>query len=254
MIGLLYKDFVSVNRLNKIRLTWIIAACTIVYGILRAIFPGTLEIKEFMVENDSGKLINLIDTIFIMPLAIILICGVSLINGWVSKIIERDEKNKIQAYLYAMPLKKNAYVLSKYVFIATAAICFLAISYLWGLWCRAFCGEGYMLELTKLVIKFIPAFASLAILSAAIELPLFIHLGKSRAMLIKIAFIMLIAFVVIGFVMFGDLNWLSENLNAIKLLMWYQEHEKGVKIFCAWSPVVSLILFYVSYRVSVIVK
>ena len=95
MIGLLYKDFVSVNRLNKIRLTWIIAACTIVYGILRAIFPGTLEIKEFMVENDSGKLINLIDTIFIMPLAIILICGVSLINGWVSKIIERDEKNKM---------------------------------------------------------------------------------------------------------------------------------------------------------------
>ena len=93
-------------------------------------------------------------------------------------------------------------------------------------------------------------FIGLGILSAAIELPLFIVLGKSKAMLIKIAIIMGIAFVIIGFVMFGDVTWLSELLDAVKILIWCQEHKRGIELFSAGSPMVRLVLFYLSYRVT----
>ncbi len=250
MIGLLYKDFISVDRIHKFRLTWIIGFLTLIYGVLRVVFPGSYEIEELLVQNDSGKLINLLDSFFVMGLAIFLIACVSVVNSWVAKIVEGDEKNKIKDYLYAMPITKKSYVLSKYVFIAVAALFFLVIAYVWGILCREFCREGYMMEMTKIVMKFIPVFIGLGILSAAIELPLFIVLGKSKAMLIKIAIIMGIAFVIIGFVMFGDVTWLSEHLDAVKILIWCQEHKRGIELFCACSPMVSLVLFYLSYRVT----
>lgn len=252
MIGLLYKDFISVERIHKIRLTWVIGFLTIVYCVLRVVFSGRNEIKELIVENDSGEMINLMDTFFVLGLAIFLIAIVSVINSWVAKIIESDEKNKINDYLYAMPITKKSYILSKYIFIAVAALFFLGIVYVWGILCREFCQEGYMMEMTKIVIKFIPAFIGLAILSAAIELPLFILLGKSKAMLIKIAIIMGIAFVLIGYVMFGNLSWISEHLDVVKMLIWLQEHKKEVELFCTCMPMISLVLLYLSYRVTIL--
>lgn len=64
MGGLLYKDFVSVNRINKAKLTWILAVLTVLYIGLRIAFPGTADRNAFLVESEDGQIVNLVDTFF----------------------------------------------------------------------------------------------------------------------------------------------------------------------------------------------
>lgn len=250
MGGLLYKDFVSVNGNKKIKFTWILAILTIIYIVLRIAFPGTADMQGFMFENAEGQMVNTVDTYFAMILGIFLVACVALINNWVAKIIESDDKNKIKSYISAMPLSKNAYIASKYIFIGISAYVFLSLTYILGITCMAFCREGYMVELTQLIIRFIPIFIFIALLSAAIELPLFILMGKEKAMLVKIAIWMVIAFVAIGFVMFGNLSWLSEHIDAMKILSWCQNHKTELMIFSACSPIITLGIYYASYRIT----
>lgn len=250
MGGLLYKDFISVNRINKVKLTWILAALTILYIGLRIAFPGTADIEMFLAENVDGEMVNLLDTFFFVALWLFIIGTLSLMNGWVAKLVEMDEKNKIRGYISALPLEKNAYIASKYIFMAVSTYVFMSIYYIWSISCLAFCREGIMADNVQLLGILIPDFASLTLIIAAIELPLFILFGKEKAMLIKVAFIMLIAFAFIGFMLFGDLMWVEEHIDIVALAKWYKTHMVEMAIVVSLSPVFVLAFYYGSYRVT----
>lgn len=121
---------------------------------------------------------------------------------------------------------------------------------MWGVICNAFCREGVSSELMAAICSFIPLLICLVLLSAAIELPLFILLGVQKAKLVKIAVVMGIGFVVVGFLFFGDLNWLSENLSILVFMKWYETHTFEVAFLTILSPVITLALYYVSYRIT----
>lgn len=250
MGGLLYKDFISVNRINKVKLTWILAALTILYIGLRIAFPGTADIEMFLVKSEEGEIVNLIDTFFFTALGLFIFATLTLMNDWAAKLVETDDKNKIRGYISALPLDKNAYIASKYIFMAVSAYVFMSIYYIWYISCLAFCREGIMADNVQLLGGLIPEFVSLTLIIAAIELPLFILLGKERAMLIKTAFIMLIAFVFIGFMLFGDLMWIEEHIDIAALAKWYEAHIMEVAVVVLLSPVFVLAFYYGSYRIT----
>lgn len=250
MGGLLYKDFVSVNRINKVRLTWILTVVTVLYIALRIVFPGTADVQELLVENDEGQIVNIIDSFFLTALGLFIVGILGLMNGWTAKIIESDDKNKIRDYISALPLGKNAYIASKYIFMAIAAYVFMSISYIWYISCMAFCREGMIADTVQIVGGFIPAFAGLSLLMAAIELPLFILFGKEKAMLIKVAFIMLIAFIIVGFLLFGDLSWIDRHFNIIAFAKWCEKHRMEVAVVTLLSPAFVLAFYYGSYRIT----
>lgn len=250
MGGLLYKDFVSVNRINKVKLTWILAALTILYIGLRIAFPGTADMEMFLAETEEGEIVNIIDTFFFIALGLFIVGTLGLMNGWVAKLVETDDKNKIKGYISALPLEKNAYIASKYIFIAVSTYVFMSIYYIWSISCLAFCREGIMADNVQLLGGLVPEFAGLTLIIAAIELPLFILFGKEKAMFIKVAFIMLIAFAFIGFMLFGDLVWFEEHIDIIALAKWYKTHMVEMAIVVSLSPAFVLAIYYGSYRIT----
>lgn len=250
MGGLLYKDFISVS--GK-KLLVILSAGTVLYIVLRMLFPGTVVNPAFMVENEAGESINLLDSFFVMAFGILVVGLIGLLNGWVAKIVEGDTKNKIKGYLCAMPLGKNAYIASKYLFIGIAAYVFMSLMFIWEIACNAFCGTMFQ-EIITAIGPFIPSLICLALLSASIELPMFIVMGKQNAMLVKTAVILLIAFICIGFLMFGDLNWFYEHFNIVLFVQWVQTHTVAVAVIQVLSPVMTMLIYVLSYRITCCLK
>lgn len=247
MGGLLYKDFVSVK--GK-KLVWTMLILTVLYSGLRFAFPGTVDNAYFMVKNESNQTINILDTFFVMGLGIFLIAVLGLMNGWTAKLVEGERKNRIKGYLCSLPIEKNTYIASKYIFIAIAAYILMSLAFIWDVVGNAFCAEGPCSDMLALINSFIPTVIALALFSAAIELPMFLLMGKGKAMLVKTTIIMVIAFVCIGFLLFGNLNWLNENLNIAVFMEWCEAHTLLVSLIQTVAPVAILIFYYLSYRLT----
>jgi len=247
MGGLLYKDFVSVS--GK-KLIVFITFLTLVYSIFRIAFPGYAQDEPFTATNEQGQELNLPDAFFITGQGLFVVAVMGLMNGWVSKIVEGDRKNKIKNYVYSMPIEKNTYIASKYVFIGVSAYIFFSVAVIWNIICGAFCKEGFLLDVSTLLSAFLVPCISLILLSAAMELPMFILMGRDKAMLVKTAMIMVIAFIVIGFLFFGDLNRLGEKLNIVRLVDWCNRHVFALSLIQVVFPVVILSLYYISYCIT----
>ncbi len=250
MGGLLYKDFVSVNKIGKLRLTWGITAASMIYILLRIVFPGSAASADFMAVNEQGQEVNLLDMFFIIFFGLLVVTFVLLINGFTQKIVDGDEKNKIRGYLNAMPIGKNTYVASKYIFIGVSAYVFLSVAYIWGIACTAFCSGEYELELINKLTGFLLPIMGITILAAAIELPLFLLLGKEKAQLIKIGIWTVIALIAIGFVMFGNLTKMEKHFNIDAFVAYINHHPMQVMIFQSMVPVILLLIYYLSYCIT----
>lgn len=247
MGGLLYKDFVSVSGKKIVAITTI---ATVIYMILRVVFPGMGASNDWIVENDFGETVNMIDLYFVMVYMIFLILAVCSINSFVGKIVTDDKKHKIMNYLDAMPLEKNAYVASKFIFIGICAYVTFSLLTVWGVSCMAFCEESFALAFAQLGNGFTLMFVSLVLLSAAIELPMFILLGKEKAMLIKTALWLVLAMFVLGFMMFGDLVWLQSVVNIQRIIKWGENHETVVTLSNIFSVVGVLAIYFISYKIT----
>jgi hypothetical protein len=247
MGGLLYKDFVSVG--GK-KLVWIYIFLTIIYMILRMAFPGSAEYPELMAETEAGESVNLLDSIFVFLPCFFIIAAIYLLNSFVGKIVDGDNKNKIRGYLSALPLEKNTYVASKYIFIGIAAYVLLSAALIWNIICMAFCAEGIFLDLLEVMNAFIVPLICLALLSAAIELPMFILMGTQKAKLMKITIWLLIGLIMVGFLLFGNLQWLNEQFNITVFLDWYQTHTTETVLISVSFPVITLACCYFSYRIT----
>lgn len=247
MGGLLYKDFISINRIGKVKATWVYAIITLVFLVLRITFPGTGNNIDFIVTNEQGETVNMMDVFFLMFFSCQILTSLSFVSA--GKIMGNDDKNKIKGYLATMPLEKNAYVASKYVFIGIAAYVAMSLDYVWGISYAAFCREGMFQNIANYVNSFIVSIICIAILLAAIELPLYFSVGKEKAMRAMVVFWTAIALVVIGYLMFGNLT-IIENWDITVLIDFMERHQTGVILFQAMEPVMILALYYLSYRLS----
>lgn len=239
MAGLLYKDFLAVRGR---RFLVFIAIITLIFVILRVLFPGTAYLEDFMVVDEKGNEINVIDAFLLMYIVFNIIMSADWINKLVSRVVANDEKNKIRNYLFSMPVRKKKYIISKYVGILAVTGFIFMVFLLWFGVYKSFMGEVFKRDLVILLEKFLPSFLTLGLLIASFELPMYLFWGRGKTMIIKISFLMLCGFFVVGFLLFGDLSVFA-GIDVEKILIWAALHSRGIKLFVRLFPVAGLVIF-----------
>ena len=254
MGGLMYKDFVAIKgkRICIILLSAIAILC-----ILRMIFPGSLaEGLEMISENDQGIRINTLDLMFVMPYICIIFSIVCFIDMWCARLSEADEScSRIKNYVYSLPVSANSYVASKYVFITIATYVLISLLSITGIVLAAFAEEGYVLDILRMFEVMVLPVTSLLILVASIELPLYILIGREKGNLVKVAISLLLVFVLIGFMLFADMSWLSEREEFFnEFFNWFMKYKTEVTMVSYLTPIADLIILYISYGITVFFK
>ena len=149
-----------------------------------------------------------------------------------------------------MPINRNTYIASKYVFMGIAAYVSISYLYIMGVIFQAFCNEGRMLDLSDALMGLLVSILTLFMLMISIELPLFILLGKEKAQLYKIAFWIVIALIAVGYLLFGDVKYFEEHFNAENLINFFKNHQSELIVIETILPVIIFGLYYVSYRIT----
>ncbi|MDD6733844.1 MAG: ABC-2 transporter permease [Lachnospiraceae bacterium] len=247
MGGLLYKDYILIDRIGRIRLSWILGIVTVLFVILRVLFPGTGKVAEQFLAYSEDGVINLIDLCFFIFLAIFQCFFILFFEALVDKIT--DEENNIKKmYISSLPIKKNTFIASKYVFLLIVAYIMLSASVILGVSGIAFCKEGLISRSMNLLNSFHVSIVSFLIFISGMELPLYFLIGKEKARVVKGGILIVLVWALCGYFLFGNLEWLNDEFYINTLMAWLNKHETEFTILQSLSvPVVGL-FYYVSYR------
>lgn len=254
MAGLLYKDFVSVKGKKVVIIFGIL---TVLFLILRMVFPGNaLDIEQgFMIENASGELTYMTEgeardsLMVLIPLILIAAC-ITLPTKWTMDICKNDEMTKTMQFVKSLPLEKNTYIASKYIFIGIAVYVLYSMECVWVIIYNGMAGDNSGMQLMMAVAQFLNVFAGMSIVLAAIELPFFITVGVKKGELIKITLLEILSLLVIAYMFFGNLNVL-ENFDIMNFVIWCQENMVVIDLISIVTTPLVLLLYYISYRVTV---
>lgn len=264
MAGLLYKDFVGIRGQ---RVLLILFGCTLVFMVLRLLFPGTDFMISVgvtgsaetissvgMVENEAGELAEITvgelrDSFLVMPPLLFIVVGLSLIPTWTAAICRHDEKNGTRRYVATLPLSKNAYIASKYLFIGIAVYILFSLDNIWIIIYNSVAGDNNSSQCLRTLSQFLMAFCGLILLLAAIELPFFITFGVKKGMLVKTALIEGAAFLGAAYLFFGNLK-VFRHFNITVFMNWCEQHLVIVALISILSPIAELFLFWLSYQVT----
>lgn len=254
MAGLLYKDFVGIKGR---RIVWILAGFTFVFLILRFLFPGnvtTVMAGGWATENETGELVKITvgelrDSLLVMLPLLFIVVSFSLPSTWTTAICRHDEKNKTKQFTGALPLGKNAYIASKYLFIGIAVYIFFSLDTIWITIYNSVAGNNNSTECLMVLAQFLMGFSGLSLVLASIELPFFITLGVKKGMLMKKVILEGAAFFVIAYQLFGNMK-IFENFDITIFVSWCQEHLVIVTFVSVISPIVELLIFWLSYRIT----
>ncbi|MCM1186954.1 MAG: ABC-2 transporter permease [Lachnoclostridium sp.] len=256
MAGLLYKDFVGIK--GK-KIVWVFTVCTILFLILRLAFPGNgnadmAGASMGMRETESGEFVAITigdfqDFLLMMPPMLLIACGLILPSIWTTSICKNDETNNTKQFTKSLPLGKNAYIASKYLFIGIAVYILFSLETIWIIIFDSVAGDNPAREIILTFSQLLAVLCGISLLLASIELPFFITLGVKRGSMIKTAILEGIAFLIIAYLFFGDLT-VFESLNIYALANWCQEHIVIVLIITTLSPVADIFIFWLSYRIT----
>jgi hypothetical protein len=247
MGGMLYKDFLAVKG-KKIII--IVLVCTLLFIAMRLALPGADMVKS----GETGEEMrfadgNMIDAFLWMLPSLFTLAGLGLPSLWLKGIIAQDEKNKIRAFTKSLPLGKNAYIASKYIFLAVAVYAAMSMELIW---CEIYfsrSGDNSFTDLVKALQSFLIIFSSASLFFAGIELPFFISLGSKKATGIKSAILELLFLFVIGWFFFGNLD-VFEKMDLFNYIEWTKTHEFEINMMIVLCPVISTVLYFLSYKLS----
>ena len=242
MLGLLYKDFIAIK--GK-RLCLFLALGTVLFIILRVILNGEATIDIAMAIDDQGEKANFLDLSF-FPLVefLVLTLSVFFANRLSRNVMGFDERNKIKSYISAMPVKKRSYVTSKYIFVGAFVLASFLLFLLIHFVNIRF---SYTKVISEMIYKISVPLICIIVFIFALELPFYILKGVEKAMLIKIAIIMVIGLAFMGFIFFGDLKVFDEHFNLITVMQWFDRHNVTAKLVKTVAPCVAGLTYIVSY-------
>jgi len=230
MTGLLYKDYKAIKgEIYIIALTSI----SLLLVILR-VFCHNLEIDVLVASF-----------VMIVPLFLL---GL-VINGIEIGIVSADEGKNAKIYLLSLPISEKHYIASKYWFLLIAYYIVLSLSQLWAITYVIQSVESTMYEMVRNVATLIPTIICFFIIITAIELPFFILFGSGKGKFVKNGIALAMMFMVIVFLLFGDLT-LLELLNLEVLFAYLEEHTEILLWLQIIMPGISLVIYYCSYRIT----
>ena len=247
MGGLLYKDFLSINGKKVIS---VLSVLTVLLVVLKLIVAFADTPDAWLMENSEGEVISFLDYLVSMPAQMLPIMFIGFIAMWIPNVIQNDEKNKIHAYLSASPLSKRTYIAEKYVFIGICIYVALSICMIWLVISMAFLQECAVLDILMLISSFLIELFSLELIGASIEFPVFIAFGKEKGQMIKTGILEVLAWFATAYLFFGNLD-VFEKLDFGRIIEWAKTHSFALMFMAVISPLVTLAIYYISYRISV---
>ncbi|MCR5418650.1 MAG: ABC-2 transporter permease [Lachnospiraceae bacterium] len=246
MGGLLYKDFTAVK--GK-RLVITLLVLTGIFIILRFVFAEADAFPDLRMISDDGDVISFIDVLSWTLEGLLLCLSACFTLTFSTIILQCDEKNTTGHYLSALPVSKQTYVASKYVFCGILLYVFFSLYEIWHIVSIAFMKEGPVYDNVQLIAASSLPLLGSVMLILTIELPLFLLLGRQVAGVIKDGVMLCIGLGVLAYFLFGDLDVFSRfDIGIIKT--WVDTHEFEVFLFSLLIPPVTLGLYYVSYRIT----
>lgn len=251
MAGLLYKDFIGIK--GK-RIVWILFGFTVIFLVLRLAFPGnvTTVMAEGMKELETGELVALTvgelrDSFLVTLPMLLVVCGIMLPSTWTAAICRNDEKYNTRQFTGTLPLDKNAYIASKYIFIAISVYVLFSLETTWCVIFNSVAGDNLSREVLTYISSLLTAFSGISLLLASVELPFFLTLGVKKGSLLKTAIIEGFAFLAIAYLLFGNLK-VFKNFDIYVFVNWCEEHLVIVMLISIISPIADILLFWLSYR------
>lgn len=245
MAGLLYKDFVGIR--GKVLLS-VMSGCTLLLLLFRMAFPGdeTLPVLFGLTERMGEEFYD----IFLLML-VMTCCAVCafLPSAWTTGICKNDEKSKARQFVDALPMDRNSYIASKYLFIGILVYVLFSMEMIWSVIYTSAAGENSATHISILLTPMILMSAGVAILIASVELPFFLSIGVARGRLVKTAFLEILFFLVVAYLLFGDLN-LLEHFDVEFFVEWCESHTFALDLFMIIGPAVILLLYGLSYGLT----
>lgn len=231
MVGLLYKDFLAVK--GRLYILFI-SLGMLLYFLMRIALLHVDGIDLIMLSQYFG------------------LCGILflfLVNQIEVGMISADEGRRQKNYYLGLPISKQQYVASKYVFLLIGFYVVLSVLLVFGYISRIGCKdetvEGNLYQLMTLV----PTLACTMLFIPSIELPFYIGFGSKKGAQIKNGLLIALFFFIIVYMMFGNLD-IIDQISVMKLLDYLTEHPDILLVCQVFLPYCSLGLYYLSYRIS----
>ena len=230
MTGLLYKDYKAIKGEIYVEA---ISVISVVLVLLR-LFCHKLEIDVLIAA-------------FVMLVPVVLL--IIILNGIQIGILSADERKNVKIYLLSFPITEKKYIASKYFFLLIAYYIVLSISQLWAVTYAIQDVDSQMYEMVRGVATLMPTVVCISLVITAIELPFFILYGSEIGKFVKNGIALAILFLMIVFLLFGDLT-LLELLNLEKLFAYLEEHIEIVLWMQMLAPAIALLFYYCSYLIT----
>ena len=230
MAGLLYKDFVAVK--GKIYVT--VMLVVLVLALAVRLFVHTAYIDG------------------VIWAACLMVSGVlyfAIVGKMEISLIAADEGRKQKQYYFSMPVSKNQYVASKYLFLLLTFWVLLSFASLLQTLCLLQCEKESLQEMILLFDGLLPAMTCGFLLLPAIELPFFIGMGTKRGSQVKTGLLIMVFFLIIVYLFFGDLTIL-DRINFMAILNYLKNHTALLLVLQVAAPYGVFLLYYLSYRIS----
>lgn len=235
MAGLLYKDFVAIHG-------------KLYVGVLLSV---TLFLTVFSMVPLSGDFGNDLAVVVgalvaLMAMVLPMIVTSSIENN----IIMADAGAKKKAFLLSLPVSRKQYVASKYLFVLICYYVILSVTVIWVQFANSRMEEALQDSLLMDAMGIMPLWVQACLLVSAVELPFFVVVGVKAGNAIKTGISFVLFFVVFGYMLFGDISFL-EHFDLGMLMAWMEEHLEVMTALQVMCPIVSGVLYYLSYGIAV---
>lgn len=231
MTGLLYKDFVAVK--GKIYA----GACLLVTAV---IFLSVLLIPSDEV-SDNFIWYGIMSAIGLGYFVIIGKLEISM--------MEVDEGRRRKNYILSLPVSKNKYVASKYIFLLIAFYTLMSLGIFLSSMLKINRSSEDILLYADIMSAALPVITALVMIIPSVEMPFFVGLGVKRGIQMKTGIVIAIFFFIIAYMLFGDLT-IFNRISLEGLLEYFTRHKDVMMIIQVAAPYMLLGVYYLSYRLS----
>lgn len=229
MKGLLYKDFIASNDKYYV-----------FFAALQFIIVIFLRI---MMKNDAGTEVGAV-----YVFSIFLMCPIMIIFFMAEALLKNDSKKQI-TYIISTPITRKEYTKAKYIYVFIAFVLISLIGIVEYLLLKSGVKISNSKKLLDNIGKMIPIIIASCMFIVSIELPFYFKLGVEKGKAIKEGFILIVFFVFMGYVFFGDLD-VFNNLDLLKLLEKLIGDKKNMIYVQIGAPIVAMGVYVLSYFIS----
>lgn len=229
MKGLLYKDYIVNN--GKFAVVAILVQMAIVV-VLRMNYNVLIETE----------------VVSIYICCLLLIVSMYVVLFFMADILLKRDSHMHKQFAFSMPISKEDYVRSKYVYgllaVVIVSIVFIAEYYLIKSGIKTDSAKTLMKNIGKIVSPLISA----VVITLAVELAFGLWLGPDVGKIVKEVLVIVVALGVLAYAFFGDLDAIK-NWNLMNVLEKLVGDSDNMYLLQVGAPIVSVLAYILSYLI-----